>query len=113
MQASTSNRPPPFPPDVIRLNLLMLIAPLHRNCGKLLNDEIFVAQVYFVTFNARRVAVTEYALHFLPGPLRAISRYARFSQARIVKHAFFEHYIVAQNPRLSQNLICIMNEELA
>lgn len=71
-------------PDVIRLNLLMLIAPpLHRNCGKLLNGEIFVAQVYFVMFNARRAAVAEYTLHFLPGPLRgAIPRYARSSRAR-------------------------------
>jgi len=83
----------------------MLIAPLHRNCGKFLNDEIFVAQVYFVTFNARRVAVTEYALHFLPGPLRAISRYARFPQARSridVKHAGFFLYRCAKSATVAK-----------
>lgn len=93
----------------------MLIAPLHRNCGKLLNGEIFVAQVYFVMFNARQAAVAEYALHFLPGPLCVISRYTRFSQARFhiaVKHGIFiEYYIAVQNSQLSQFNI-VLNREL-
>lgn len=60
---------------------------------KLLNGEIFVAQVYFIMFNARRAAVAEYALHFLPGPLCVISRYTRFAQARFhiaVKYGIFD-----------------------
>lgn len=112
------------PPDVIRLNLLMLIAPLHRNCGKLLNGEIFVAQVYFVMFNARRAAIAEYALHFLPGSLRAISRYARsflassFSPCCQTRDLYRTLYrcakfaIVRNCPQLSQNFYIAMNERL-
>jgi len=67
---------------------------LHRNCGKLLNDEIFVAQVYFVMFNTQ-AGVTEYALYFLPGTFRAISWYSRlflFSLFSYWYQIFVEHY---------------------
>lgn len=95
------------PPDVTRLNLLMLIALLHRNCRKLLNGEIFVAQVYFVMFNARRAACRIHAPFSSWSASCNFTIYSfRASSFSYCCHGIFTgYYIAAQNPQLLQNFM--------